>query len=109
MDTEGTHDAQHTAPQRPDGAHRPEPAVPRPAAPPTRRPPRRAPRHRPPPRRRAGHARRPAGHRAPRLRGPEPALLSWLRTRARAPRPASGPTVTGPAPRRSPTGSPDGS
>ncbi|MFE0380053.1 ATP-binding protein [Streptomyces inhibens] len=36
MDTEGTHDAQHTTPQPADGAHRTEPTVPRPAAPPAR-------------------------------------------------------------------------
>ncbi|MFD0170138.1 ATP-binding protein [Streptomyces decoyicus] len=90
MDTEGTHDAQHTAPQPSDGAHRPEPAVPRPAAPPT--PPAAAPHTPPPP---AAPPTVPAPPVTPPgtapggSAAPEPPLLSWLRT----PRPASAPGI----------------
>ncbi|MGI5260523.1 ATP-binding protein [Streptomyces angustmyceticus] len=90
MDTEGTHDAQHTAPQPPDGAHRPEPAVPRPAAPPT--PPAAAPRTPPPP---AAPPTVPAMPAAPPGTAPggpaaaEPPVLKWLRT----PRPTAAPGI----------------
>ncbi|UQA92798.1 ATP-binding protein [Streptomyces halobius] len=67
MDTEGTHDAPHTASRPPGGAHRPEPTVPHQAAPP---PPPPAP---------------PAVPPAP----PEPPLLGWLRT----PRPDAAPGI----------------
>ncbi|MFE3884375.1 ATP-binding protein [Streptomyces lydicus] len=90
MDTEGTHDAQHTAPERPDGAHRPEPAVPRPGAPPT--PPAAAPRTPPPPAAPPAVPAMPATPPGTAPRGsaaPEPALLSWLRT----PRPGAAPGI----------------
>ncbi|MFF4288960.1 ATP-binding protein [Streptomyces sp. NPDC001633] len=80
MDTEGTHDARHTAPQPSGGAHRTEPTVPRPAAPPAAPPPPSAP---------------PAAPAVPPLPptaapgAPEPPVLSWLRM----PRPAAAPGV----------------
>ncbi|MFG3115792.1 ATP-binding protein [Streptomyces sp. NPDC048197] len=80
MDTEGTHDARHTAPQPSGGAHRTEPTVPRPAAPPAAPPPPSAP---------------PAVPAVPPLPptagpgAPEPPVLSWLRM----PRPAAAPGV----------------
>lgn len=109
MDTEGTHDAQHTAPQPSGGAHRPEPTVPRPAAPPA--PPTTAP-HTPPspaaPPALPAMPATPPGT-APTGSAAEPPLLGWLRTPAPPPHPGSGRTATGPGRQRIPTGSPDGS
>ncbi|MFG2097332.1 ATP-binding protein [Streptomyces sp. NPDC048612] len=88
MDTEGTHDAQHTAPQPSGGAHRPEPTVPRPAAPPA--PPAAAPRT--PPAAPPNVPAMPAGPPGTAPGGPaaaEPPVLSWLRT----PRPAAAPGI----------------
>ncbi|MCF3145692.1 ATP-binding protein [Streptomyces platensis] len=89
MDTEGTHDAQHTAPQPSGGAHRPEPTVPHPAAPPA--PPAAAPHTPPPP---AAPPVLPAMPTTP--PGPasvgtaaEPPVLGWLRT----PRPSAAPGI----------------
>ncbi|MFG2832068.1 ATP-binding protein [Streptomyces sp. NPDC048434] len=90
MDTEGTHDAQHTARQPSDGAHRPEPAVPRPAAPPT--PPAVAPRTPPPPAAPPTVPAMPATAPGTAPSGPTapgPPLLSWLRT----PRPGAAPGI----------------
>ncbi|WP_328742838.1 ATP-binding protein [Streptomyces caniferus] len=90
MDTEGTHDAQHTTPQPSDGAHRPEPAVPRPAAPPT--PPAAAPRTPPPPAAPPtvpAMPATPAGAAPGGSAAPEPPVLSWLRT----PRPEAAPGI----------------
>ncbi|MFF9782668.1 hypothetical protein YWIDRAFT_02760 [Streptomyces sp. SceaMP-e96] len=89
MDTEGTHDAQHTAPQPSGGAHRPEPTVPRPAAPPA--PPATAPHTPPPP---AAPPALPAMPATPPGTAPtgsaaEPPLLGWLRT----PRPSAAPGI----------------
>ncbi|MBM4793197.1 ATP-binding protein [Streptomyces sioyaensis] len=81
MDTEGTHDAQDTAPRPPGGAHRPDAAVPRPAAPPTPPPPTAPPTVPAVPAAPPGAA--PAGSAA------EPPLLGWLRT----PRPAAAPGI----------------
>ncbi|MFG2227119.1 ATP-binding protein [Streptomyces sp. NPDC048644] len=78
MDTEGTHDAPHTASPSPHGAHRAEPTVPRPAAPaapPTIPPPPTAP--------------PAAGPVAGRHESAEPPVLRWLRT----PRPAAAPGI----------------
>ncbi|QTZ94389.1 hypothetical protein [Streptomyces auratus] len=81
MDTEGTQDAQDTAPRPPGGAHRPDAAVPRPAAPPTPPPPAAPPTLPAVPAAPPGPA--PAGSAA------EPPLLGWLRT----PRPAAAPGI----------------
>ncbi|MFI9260217.1 ATP-binding protein [Streptomyces sioyaensis] len=81
MDTEGTQDAQDTAPRPPGGAHRPDAAVPRPAAPPTPPPPAAPPTVPAVPAAPPGPA--PAGSAA------EPPLLGWLRT----PRPAAAPGI----------------
>ncbi|MFI1155213.1 ATP-binding protein [Streptomyces sioyaensis] len=81
MDTEGTQDAQDTAPRPPGGAHRPDAAVPRPAAPPTPPPPAAPPTVPGVPAAPPGPA--PAGSAA------EPPLLGWLRT----PRPAAAPGI----------------
>ncbi|MFI9076128.1 ATP-binding protein [Streptomyces sioyaensis] len=81
MDTEGTQDAQDTAPRPPGGAHRPDAAVPRPAAPPTPPPPAAPPTVPAVPAAPPGPA--PAGSAA------EPPLLGWLRT----PRPPAAPGI----------------
>ncbi|MEU5545861.1 ATP-binding protein [Streptomyces sioyaensis] len=81
MDTEGTQDAQDTAPRPPGGAHRPDAAVPRPAPPPTPPPPAAPPTVPAVPAAPPGPA--PAGSAG------EPPLLGWLRT----PRPAAAPGI----------------
>ncbi|MFI2263416.1 ATP-binding protein [Streptomyces tubercidicus] len=85
MDTEGTHDAQHTAPQQSGGAHRSEPTVPRPAAPPA--PPAAAPHTPPPPAAPPAVPAMPAT--APTGPAGEAPLLGWLRT----PRPSAAPGI----------------
>ncbi|MEU5013540.1 ATP-binding protein [Streptomyces sp. NPDC021749] len=83
MDTEGTHDARHTAPQPSGGAHRTDPTVPRPAAPPTPPPPSA------PPVVSAVPTLPPTTAPAAGTGAPEPAVVSWLRM----PRPAAAPGV----------------
>ncbi|MFE7314846.1 ATP-binding protein [Streptomyces sp. NPDC057555] len=80
MDTEGTQDAQHTAPQPSGGAHRTDPAVPRPAAPWTPPPPAVPP---------TVPAKPTSPPSAAGPAGAEAALLQWLRTQ----RPAAAPGI----------------